>query len=148
MSNQKPQVPQLMDPDAAYNLVHNRIYAPVFFEKLANDFGIRPQNDAEALSMLSMAAQLRQANDAHEKQAQARATSPLAAAQQHLNKQLTKMGFAIPTQQAQQNDNLVKQAAAQVSFDPAIASAIISMQALSNGVTQEQLAVLAQQPAA
>ncbi len=132
------QAPALMDPDTAYAVVHNRVYGPVFFEKLAHDFGIVPKDDAEGLMMLGMAAQLRAAHD-KEQEKQAAAYNPLAAAQAHLNVQLTKLGYAQP--QNQIAPRLVKRAAADASFDPELAHAILSMQAVASGVTQGSLAV-------
>lgn len=134
-----------MDPDAAYGIVHNRVYAPVFFEKLANDFGIRPSSEQDAMRMLTMAGQLRHAHDVTEKKSAAR-RDPLAAAEAHLNKKLTKMGFAVQQPNAI-NPNRVKQAAAHASFDPELASAILSLEAVANGVNAEQLAALGQHPA-
>lgn len=119
---QNQSQPQLLDPDVAYALVHQRIYQPVFFEKLAQDYGIAPQNDNEAVSMLTMAAQLRAAHDQNQKQAQ---DNTLALAQNHLNQQLTKLGFANPEAQTAQR---AKEAAAQASFDPELAHAILSLQ--------------------
>ena len=42
------QAPQLMDPDAAYGVVYQNVYAPAFFEKLAGTYNIAPSNDQEA----------------------------------------------------------------------------------------------------
>lgn len=145
MANQH-QAPQIMDPDTAYATVHNRVYAPVFFEKLANDFNIRPTSQQDAVRMLTMAGQLRQAHDVAEKQATAK-RDPLAAAEAHLNKKLTKMGFAVQQPNAI-NPQLVKQSAVHASFDPELASAILSLEAAANGLTAENMAVAAQYPAA
>ncbi len=132
------QAPALLDPDTAYAVVHQRVYCPVFFEKLAKDYGIKPSTPEEEVMMLNMAAQLRSAHDQQQKQATARA-NPLAAAQAHLNNQLTKLGFANQPQQ-QIVPRLVKQAATQASFDPELAHAILSMQAVAAGVTPESFA--------
>jgi hypothetical protein len=46
------------------------VYVPVFLEKLANDFGIVPQSDAEVESLLAIASDLSaQAAEAHTKAA-------------------------------------------------------------------------------
>ena len=146
MVTNQPQAPQLMDPDTAYATVHNRVYAPCFFEKLASDYGIRPKSEQDAVRMLTMAGRLRQAHDATEKQAAAQ-RDPLAAAEAHLNKKLVKMGFAVEQPNAI-NPQRVKQAAAHASFDPELASAILSLEAAANGVTAEHLAAVAQHPTA
>lgn len=124
--------PTIMDPDAAYDVVHQRVYAPVFFQKLANDFGIVPADQQEAMAMLSMAAQMRAAHNRQQEKQAAQRPSMLASMQAHLNAQLQSMGMgdiAVAPMQQQQT----KAAAAQASFDPEIAHAIMSMQALGNG---------------
>lgn len=124
--------PQVLDPDTAYAVVHQRVYGPVFFEKLAADYNIRPQNEQEAMEMLTMAAQLRSAHDMQEKAASA--NSLLGGAHQHLNQQLQSMGMQPQSHQQHQQQNVVKQAAAQASFDPDLAHAILSLQAAAAGV--------------
>lgn len=121
--------PQIMEPDTAYAVVHNRVYAPAFFEKLAADYNIRPQTEQDAMTMLTMAGQLRTAHEAHGKQAAAK-KNPLAAAAAHLDRAMTKLGFA--SQRTANVANTVKQAAAQASFDPELANAVLSMQALAS----------------
>lgn len=138
MNQQTPTT--LIDPDTAYSVVHQRVYAPVFFEKLAADYGIRPQSQEDAYEMLTMAAQIRIAHDTQQKQAAVQ-QNPLAAAKAHLNNQLTKMGFDM--RGANQAPQRIKQAAVQASFDPEVAHAILSMQAIAAGVTPAQLAAQA-----
>lgn len=93
--------------------------------------------------MLTMAAQLRQAHDLHEKQASA--NTGLAGAHAHLNQQLAAMG--VPSQpQPDQSQHQVKQAAAQASFDPDLSHAILSLQAAAAGVVDENYQVRQQQP--
>ncbi len=141
--NQNP--PQLLDPDTAYATVHQRVYAPVFFEKLAADYNIRPRNAEDAMRMLTMAGQLRMAHDVNEKRSASR-RDPLAAAERHLNGKMAKLGFAVPQSNAIPPAR-IKAAANQASFDPELASAILSLQALAGGVTAEQLAAAQQAPA-
>lgn len=144
-NTQQGGAPQMLDPDTAYAVVHQRVYGPVFFEKLANDYGLRPGTEAEAMEMLTMAAQLRMAHD-REQEKQARAKnggSLLSAASAHLSQQMAKMGFAT---QPDRNQQYVKEAAAQASFDPELAHAILSLQTAASGVTREQNAVNRQQP--
>lgn len=135
--NQNPNAgtPEIMDPDAAYALVHQRVYAPVFFEKLAQDFNIRPGNESEAMEMLSMAAQLRAAHDT-EVEKQAGAGDPvLVGAKQHLQEQLAARGYDAP--QFNVSQQMVKQAAAQASFDPDLARAVLSLQAQARANQQQ-----------
>lgn len=123
-----PGQPQVMDPEAAYAVVYNRVYAPVFFQKLAENFNIRPNDNAEAMEMLTMAAQLRLAHDTVEKRAAANRPSVLSSARAHLNSQMAALGLAEEGADpfAQQQ---IKQAAVQGSFDPEIVHALLSMQA-------------------
>src|SRR5580765_961565 len=44
--------------DDAHRLLHDEIHMPVFFEKLASDYGIRPRNEDEAQKLLEMGAYL------------------------------------------------------------------------------------------
>lgn len=50
--------------EAAETTLLREIFAPVFFNKLANDYGIVPANDAEAGELLEMAEQLPQLKQA------------------------------------------------------------------------------------
>lgn len=141
MAEEQTQQPEVMDPEAAYALVHQRVYAPVFFEKLAQDFSIRPRNESEAMEMLSMAAQLRAAHDT-EVEKQASAGDPvLVGAQKHLQKQLAARGYDTP--QFNVSQQMVKQAAAQASFDPDLARAVLSLQAQANANQSKAASVVA-----
>lgn len=116
---------QAMPPAEAFTLVHDRVYAPCFFTKLARDYGIRPRpgtNDAER--MLTYAAQLRMAHDAQVKQASA-GVDLLDAAGQHLASVLNASGIPIPDAM----DNLIKQASVEAAQDPEVAHAVLSLQA-------------------
>lgn len=124
MTQQNHQ-PQMLDPETAFALVHNRVYAPVFFTKLANDFGIRPRSPQEAQAMLTQAAQLRAARDQQVKMAADEGDGMLAAAGEHLRGVLGDAGFEFEDDM----DNLIKQAAVEVSGDPELAHAVLSLQA-------------------
>jgi hypothetical protein len=129
---QSGQAPNnVMGPDEAYGVVYQNVYAPAFFEKLAADHGIRPGSDQEAVEMLTMASQLRQAHDANEKQAQANGTTMLGQAQAHLNSQLGELGYAPQAEQQQ-----IKQAADRGATNPALAHAILSMQVAGQQAAQ------------
>jgi hypothetical protein len=117
--------PQLLNPDDAYALVHQRVYAPVFFTKLAQDFGIRPANAEEAQEMLIMAGQLRAADDQDRLKQAAAGTSKLAAARAHLQQALRSEGFQTDASQ----DQLIEKAAMEVAYQPDVAHAVLSLQA-------------------
>lgn len=48
-----------MDAQSAFNTLFNEVHAPVFFAKLAQDYGIHPQSQEEASKMLHVAGKLR-----------------------------------------------------------------------------------------
>jgi hypothetical protein len=124
MSDLNQQV-QLLDPDTAYARVHHKVYAPVFFTKLAQDFGIKPQSEHDAHMMLTMASQLRAADDQGQTKVAQGQTSLLKAASNHLQSALASEGYAV----ADSNDELVEKAASEVALDPEIAHAVLCLQA-------------------
>jgi len=134
-TQQNAGTPQMLDPESAYATVHQRVYAPVFFEKLASQYGIKPQNEADAMEMLTMAAQLRTAHDV-ELEKQASVGNPvLAGAKAHLQQQLNAHGYNTPHPDT--NQQLIKEAAAQASFDPDLARAVLSLQTASEMAAQQ-----------
>ena len=114
--------PQPMDFESAYSLVYGQVYAPTFFEKLASH-GIVPKDNEEAETMLKMANQLRVAYDLQERQ---ESGSLLEKAANHLNDQLSAMGYN-QTPQEDAVEKQIKQAAHATAQDPAIANALLSM---------------------
>ena len=116
------------DKEAAYAVLHNRVYAPTFFEKLAQDYQIAPQSPEHAEIMLKMAAQLRAAHEEEQLQKSPANGDFLKAAQARLDKQL---GVADTSQEDQVSalDMEAKQAAALLSFDPEIAAATLAFNA-------------------
>jgi hypothetical protein len=132
MSDNTQQPVSLLDPDTAYATVHQRVYTPVFFEKLAQDFGLRPETEKEAMDMLMMAAQLRESYD-NDQQKQASAQSgTLDAAKVHLGMVLTdEHNGQLPAQ-------VVAKVASERASDPEIAHAVLSLQAAANGAGPEQ----------
>jgi hypothetical protein len=113
-------------PEAAHNFLMKEVYVPVFLEKLANDFGIVPQNEEEVASLLKIAGQLTSIQEQENvKQAQAR-TSLIEAASSNLENAMGKMGYASSEakQAADQEEALVKAAAANLANNPAIQAAV------------------------
>ena len=45
---------QAMDPQQAYDVLFGNVHLPVFFEKLAPDYGITPENENEAQQLLEI----------------------------------------------------------------------------------------------
>ncbi len=119
----------MLDIDPAYELVNHEVYAPVFFTKLATDYGIRPKNPQEAQQMLSMASQLRDSFEQEEKQAAAAGNPMLNLAHQHLNSVLASRGHAVTGL----NESVIEKAAADKATEPALAHAILSLLARREG---------------
>ena len=119
----------------AYAHIHGQVYAPVFFEKLASDFGIKPESEEECYDMLAMATKLRTAHDmTQQKQAAAAVSSRqsfLKTAHEHLDAVLQKQGLAAAPQQQTDHEAQVKAAAATLTLDPGIASAVLQLAAAS-----------------
>ena len=111
---------QQITPQAAYQEITDKVHAPVFFDKLASAYGIRPNSEQEALDLLAMGGQLQQAYDANggEKQADVE-SSRFGGFVRELN----------PGQQAADDANLIKSAAANLAKDPNIANCVLTLQA-------------------
>ena len=56
--SQSQQVPELT-PDQAQGVLFENVHAPVFFNKLAEDYGVVPQNEQEAQQLLDLSDKLR-----------------------------------------------------------------------------------------
>lgn len=113
----------------AYDLLVNQIFAPVFFDKLAADFGIRPSSEEEAREFLVLSGKLQQLHEAEQvKQANDR-VSLVSAASKSLDQILHGAGVSVPrsaTQVAQ--DEEVKQAAVKLAQVPQIRDAALLYQ--------------------
>jgi hypothetical protein len=122
--NEDIQVPK---PDAAYDFLYGQVHAPVFFNKLAQDYGIVPANDDEAVRLLEMGADLFAAEQ-QEQQKQASTNGSLigeahSSLQMLLGKQASARGA-----NTQANDRLVKAAAAELTRNPYVRAAALSYQ--------------------
>jgi len=132
------QQPQLLDSESAYSVVHRNVYGPHFFQKLASDYGIQPANDQDAMQMMNMASQLRDAHESNEKQAADAGNPLLNSAQQHLNSSLGDAGYPVSGPQG----NAIEKRAAEIASNPEIAHAVLSLQAEAAKVQQQQEAVV------
>ena len=134
MSDQQTQQPpSMLDPDTAYAVVHQRVYTPVFFQKLAANHGIRPETEKDAMDMLMMAAQLRESYDQDQEKQAATQNSALTAAKEHL-------GIALTEDAGQISPQVIEKAATERAMDPELAHAVLSLQAGAAGITPAQLA--------
>jgi hypothetical protein len=121
---QEVQVPRA---DAAYDFLYGQVHAPVFFNKLAQDYGIIPADETEATRLLDMGAELF-AVEQQEQQKQASVQgSFIGEAHNSLQVLLGKQAGARGAN-TQANDRLVKAAAAELTRNPYVRAAALSYQ--------------------
>ena len=109
-----------MTPEQAYTELHNKLHAPVFFNKLAQDYGLVPQSEQEALDLLTLGGQLHQAYESDQLQKHANTNDGEYA--NYLN-ELT--GGQAKTAA---DEKLRKAAATSVAQDPHLANCILTLQ--------------------
>lgn len=127
MAGENTNEVQVPRPDAAYDFLYGQIHAPVFFNKLAQDYGIVPANDSEASQLLEMAAELF-AVEQQEQQKQASVQgSFIGEAHNSLQMLLGKQASARGVN-TQANDRLVKAAATELTRNPYVRAAALSYQ--------------------
>ena len=108
--------------EQAHGFLMQNVYVPVFLEKLANDFGIVPQNEGEVAELLKIASHLEAAKEQEQiKQAQARG-SLIGAASSSLENAMGSMGFNNP--KAANEEALVKAASDNLAANPSIQAAL------------------------
>ena len=84
-------------PEVAHNFLMKEVYVPVFLEKLANDFGVVPQNEEEVAQLLKIASHLTSIQEQNNvKQAQTR-SSLINSATSSLEGVMSKLGYANPS---------------------------------------------------
>ena len=105
-----------LNPEEAYNVLIANVHAPVFFEKLASVYGIKPNTQDEARELLLIAGELRNAYEQNStKEANSRGRM-LATARKDLTSTLDKSGYHTAA-----NDNFaVKQAAEALATNNAL----------------------------
>lgn len=107
-------------PQEAHALLTERILVPVFLEKLAADFGIAPQSEQDLEKLLAIGSRLMAAHE-HEQVKQAGVqASFLDQALANLDGEMKKAGYVGSTNEEQ----LIKNASANLAADPEIAAAI------------------------
>lgn len=110
-----------LKPEDAYNVLVAQVHAPVFFNKLASVYNIRPNNPDEARELLLIAGQLRNAEDQKQaKQANDR-VGFYAEARKDLQTAMSNHGFA----PLQDEDASVKRAAAEAAQNPLVKEAAV-----------------------
>jgi hypothetical protein len=120
----------LPEPQQAFDTLFQNVHANVFFTKLAQ-FGYQPVNEKEASDLLELAGKLRAAEQAAQIKQASSPDSPIAAANRDLDRVLAQQGLDAGVKQAsaQEHNVAISQAAAQLSADPAIYNAVLSIKA-------------------
>lgn len=124
--------PQQMTAEQGYNLLHAKIYSPVFFNKLAAH-GIQPKNQAEAAAMLDAAGKLRILYDAEIEKKAAAKSSTLTKLSAALDQRLAAMGLAQPAVLPEgEIPAAINKYAADAAKNPEYAAAVLALMAGQN----------------
>lgn len=116
---QTPAAPRRLTGEEAFQVLHQRTYVPTFFQKVATDLNWVPRTDHEAYTALTMACKLREAYD----QAQQKQASAVGNFLQQASQELDAvLGVEQPTR----FQVAIKEAAVHGSFDPELATAVLS----------------------
>jgi hypothetical protein len=131
MSTAAP-APTQMTAEQGYNLLHGRVYAPVFFNKLAQH-GNKPKNEAEATAMLNAAGKLRTLYDADLEKKAAAKSNKLTKLSAALDQRLAAMGLAEPAVLPEgEIPAHINKYAADAAKNPEFASAVLALLAGQN----------------
>ncbi len=129
--SQSQQVPE-MTPEQAHNVLFDNVHAPVFFNKLAEDYGVVPQNEQEALQLLDLSDKLRVAQAQEQTKSAAQRSEFLDAAGAELDR-------AVHGGEVTQDDS-VQQAISQMAADPILKEASLTYQdAVAANILVDQL---------
>lgn len=110
-----------MSPEEAHAYLTREIFVPVFFQKLAEEYGVRPTSEADATRLLGMSAKMAEARERDlVKQAETH-NGFLADADAGLDRVLGAYGYA-PVQSAEEDQ--IKEAAAQLAAVPDVQLAV------------------------
>jgi hypothetical protein len=118
--SQSQQVPE-MNGEQAQQVLAETVHAPVFFNKLAEDYGIVPQNEQEALQLLDLSNKLRVVQAQEQTKSASQRNEFLDAAGAELDR--TVYGSREP-----QRTDVVSQAAHEMSYDPILKEAALTYQ--------------------
>lgn len=130
---------ETLDVGQAYQHVYAEVHAPAFFEKLAADFNIVPQTDAQAQQLLEMGEKLFNAQQAEQTKVAAANGDFLTAANQQLDHALAAQGLTTEDPVA---DRAIKTAAAALVKDDSVREAALVFQnaLLANAMGQQSAA--------
>ena len=128
--SQSQQVPE-MTPEQAQGVLFENVHAPVFFNKLAEDYGVVPQNEQEARQLLDLSDKLRVAQAQEQTKSASQRNEFLDAASAELDRAVYG--------EAPQTDS-VKQAIQQMAADPILKEASLTYQdAVAANILVDQL---------
>ena len=111
-----------------YDLLVGQVHAPLFFEKLANDYGIVANSDEERAALLEMAGVLQNAQAQDMAKEASAGHSPLVAALDELKGSLTDDGYwdrSAPLAETS-HDRMLKAAAAGLAASPELQDAALA----------------------
>lgn len=126
-------MPETLTKEQAFDVLAENIHAPIFFDKLARVYGIRPQTMDDAHELLMIAGELRHAHQQAQVKQAAAATSVLQNARQDLAKTLRDNGYqplydGQPSYQSQFTAAQIKQAAADAAKSDVLRAAVLTLQ--------------------
>lgn len=110
-----------LSPENAYDVLVAQVHAPVFFEKLARVYGIKPSTPEEAREYLLMAGQLRNAHEQESVKQASVGANLLSEARRDLNKTLEQNGYS----SLGHEDITIKKAAATAAQHPLLQEAAL-----------------------
>lgn len=110
-------------PQDAYDLLVERVHAPVFFQKLARDHGINPQTAQERFELLELAGILQNQKAQGQVKAAAQGRSLITEATDGLKTALARDGYDLEAPTSRQR--LVKEAAHSAAQQDDIAAAAL-----------------------
>jgi hypothetical protein len=114
--------------DSACNLLLSNVYAPVFFDKLANDYGIRPTSEAEEQEYLALAGKLLHAEELSQQKQASERVSLISAVNKNVDELLNRASAPARSPSDIANDYEVKAAAEQLSQVPQLRDAALLYQ--------------------
>lgn len=110
----------------SYAQIVDKVWGPVFFRKLASDYGVTPQTEEQAQKLVMMAERLRHAHSLEQQKQASASTSLLDRAATSLNSLLEDNGVPVHDTEVQ---NATKQAAANLlASDPTLKNAALLYQ--------------------
>lgn len=122
----QPAQPKFASAEDAYGLIMREVYIPVFFDKLAQEFGIAPRDEQEAQILLGMALQMEEAH-ALEQTKQASVRGGLQVAAEELSRTISQQ-YGLPDASQRQQEQVLDKVAYDLASDPTLAEAMACYQ--------------------